>query len=303
MSSMPVSNRTRFSFAHPVLVAGLLLLAVPFSGFAQQRIIVNPTFVQRFQRDGGGALPDYSATPFPGNFCIAGSCFRYLGDANCVKPSGIPVDTQGCIVGWITTDPYDAYNRTDLQDGYISEPIQIGIGPNVEGLYVPSGAAELNAENAGRLYQKVCLAGGEKIPFSYSLGDPVSTGANDSQARFGVFLNNTAYPGAPADGLNPPFSTAVVNSLIVSTQTMEKQEGNVYAPAAGGLYQIGFEAVQPPSGAFGNYIANLSITLQPLVDFAVPSVPITITEGQSSFLLAKPPASNRQGGRSSVVTG
>ncbi len=274
-----VSRCGRFSFAPPSLVAGLLFLVFSLNAFAQQRIIVNPTFVKRFQRD-GTAMPDYN-TSVPNSSCSpAGSCIRYLGDARCLTPTNTPVDNQGCMAGWISTDPYDGNTRSPfIQNGNIKEPTQIGLGPMVEGLNVPNGAAELNAENAGRLYQIVCLAGGEVIPFSYSLGDPTSTLANSSQARFGVFMNNTTYPGTPAG------PSSVANSTVVSTQTMVAQTGSVTAPAAGGLYQLGFEAIQPSSGAVGNYIADVSITLKPLVDFAAPAV--QITEGQSDFLLVR----------------
>jgi len=269
----------RSSFVRPVaLVTGLLLLAVS-TGFAQQRVIVNPTFVKRFDRS-GAAMPDYSAS-VPNSFCSqVGSCLRYLGDARCLTPTKTPVDTQGCMAGWITTDPYDDNALFPaVQDGNIKAPTQVGIGPNLEGLSVPNGSAELNAQNPGRLYQIVCLAGGEVIPFSYSLGDPNSTGANSSQARFGVFVNNTTYPGTPAG------PSSVASSTIVSTQTMVPQTGSVTAPATAGLYQIGFEAIQPASGATGNYIADVSITLKPFVDFATPT--LQLTEGQSGFLLVR----------------
>jgi uncharacterized repeat protein (TIGR01451 family) len=261
------------------LVAWLLFLVVPIEGLAQQRIIVNPTFVKRFQRD-GTAMTDYNAA-VPNSSCSpAGSCIRYLGDAKCLPPTNTPVDNQGCMAGWISTDPYDGNIRSPaIQNGNIKEPTQIGIGPMVEGLNVPNGAAELNAENAGRLYQIVCLASGELIPFSYSLGDPSSTFSSSSQARFGVFVNNTTYPGTPAS------PSSVANSTIVSTQTMVPQTGTVTAPAAGGLYQIGFEAIQPSSGVVGNYIADVNITLKPLIDFSAPA--LQIIEGQNGFLLVR----------------
>ena len=270
----------RTSFASSVaVITGWLLFAVSSGCFAQQRIIVNPTFVQRFQRD-GTAMADYTAS-VPNSFCTQpGSCLRYLGDARCLTPTNTPVDTQGCMAGWITTDPYDDDALAPfVQDGHIKAPTQVGIGPNVEGLDVPDGSAELNAHNPGRLYQIVCLAGGEVIPFSYSLGDPNSTGPGASQARFGIFVNNSNYPGTQAG----PGSVQI--SSVVSTQTMVPQSGSVTAPAAAGLYQIGFEAIQPASGTQGNYIANVSITLKPLVDFAAPS--LEITEGQSGFLLVR----------------
>jgi uncharacterized repeat protein (TIGR01451 family) len=181
------------------------------------------------------------------------------------------------MAGWITTDPYDGNDRNGfVQNGFIKAPTQVAIGTNVEGLSIPNGAAELNAETAGRLYQKVCLAGGEVIPFQYSLGDPVSTGTGSSRARFGIFLDNTNYPGT---------ALSFVDSLPVLTQTMVAQSSSVIAPAAGGIYQIGFEAVNPPSGAVGNYITDVSITLKPLVDFSTAAV--LVTEGQSGFLLLR----------------
>jgi hypothetical protein len=209
-------KRTTSSLAHPVWIAGLLLLVLAVQGFAQQRVIVNPTFMQRFQRD-HTPLPDYNCS-VPSASSVSG-CFRYLGDAQCKDPGPghTPVDDQGCMAGWSSTDPYNGNDRSpDIQDGYIKEPTQVGFGTNVEGLNVPNGAAELNAENAGRLYQKVCLADGEVIPFSYSLGDPVSTFSDFSQARFGIFLDTTDYPGT---------AVSTADSSVVSTQTMMPQSG------------------------------------------------------------------------------
>ncbi|HEX2222685.1 MAG TPA: DUF11 domain-containing protein [Thermoanaerobaculia bacterium] len=289
MSSLP-SRTFRWGrsllAARVAMITGILLVAAASETLAQQRIIVNPTFVQRLGR-GGEALPDYNAS-VPKSFCTEpGSCFRYLGDARCLTPTHTPVDSQGCMAGWITTDPYDD-DALDpfVQDGHIKAPTQVGIGPNVEGLNVPDGSAELNAHHPGRLYQIVCLAGGEVIPFRYSLGDPTSTGTRDSQARFGIFENNTSYPGNAAG--------SVVTSSVVSTQTMVPQVGSVTAPAIPGLYQIGFEAVQPDSGTQGNYISDVSITLKPLVDFAAPAV--QILEGQSGFLLVRVNGTVPEGG-------
>ena len=273
------SERERSSFARPVVLTVVLLFLVVSSGFAQQRIIVNPTFVKRFSRSiPPTVLPDYSPSVTPSVcFPSPGGCLRYLGDARCLPPTNTPVDTGGCMAGWITTDPYDGNGRSGfVQNGHVKAPTQVGIGLNVEGLSVPNGSAELNAENPGRLYQIVCLAGGEVIPFSYSLGDPTATNAASSQAKFGIFADNTNYPGT---------TLSVVNSTVVSTQTMVPQTGSVTAPVAGGLYQIGFEAIQPASGANGNYIADVSITLKPLVDFNAPAV--QVTEGQNGFLLVR----------------
>lgn len=276
-ASVPTCGRS--SSAHQVVLMAGLLLAVSSNAFAQQRIIVNPTFVKRFARN-GTPLPDYSAS-VPNSFCTQpGSCLRYLEDAKCELPSNTAdVDTQGCMVGWRTTDFYDSNAREPfVQDGHIKAPTQVGIGTNLEGLNVPNGSAELNAENPGRLYQIVCLAGGEVIPYSYRLGDPTSTPSASSQARFGVFKNDTTFPGMAAG------PGSVDDSTVVSTQAMVLQTGSVTAPPDAGLYQIGFEAVQPGAGATGNYISDVTITLKPLVDFA-PALPIP--EGQSGFLLVR----------------
>ncbi|HYR28282.1 MAG TPA: hypothetical protein VEU30_07425 [Thermoanaerobaculia bacterium] len=123
----------------------------------------------------------------------------------------------------------------------------------------------------------MCLAGGEVIPFSYSLGNP--QGPPASQARFGIFLDNTNYPGNDAG----PFSAA--DSTVVVAQVMTPQSGTVTAAVVGGLYQIGFEAIQPASGNGGNYITDVSITLKPLVDFS--SANEAVGEGGSGFLLVR----------------
>ena len=270
-------QRAQSSFARPSLIAGLLILGVSLPIFAQQRVIVNPTFMQRFQRD-GTPLPDYNCSVH-GSFPTASGCVRYLGDALCRTPgrtpSNTPVDTQGCMAGWITTDPFNGFN-TFVSDGYIKAPTQPSIGTDVGGLNVANGSAELNAENPGRLYQIVCLAAGETIPFIYSLGNP--QGAAASQAKFGVFDNSTVFPGNSAPG-------SFANSSVVMARVMTSQSGTITAPATAGLYQIGFEAIQPSMGAVGNIIANVNITLKPFVDF--PDLPLQILEGQTGFLLVR----------------
>ena len=261
---LPQRNSRAVSSRLVAALAAVVIALLTQTADAQQRVILNKDFVQRVTR-AGVALPDYLGTTAQsgvnGTFCSAGdtSCLNYIGDARCLTPTNSPEQTRGCTVGWLTTDPFDGL-RASVADGNVKAPVQIARGPAVEGLNLSGGGAELNAENAGRLFQNVCLAANESIPFSYVLGDPNSTGGSASQARFGIFSNSGAtaftYPGTPA---------SVVNSTVLQGISAA-QSGTVTAPATGGIYQIGFEAVQPPTGAVGNYISGVSITLTPLID-------------------------------------
>jgi len=233
---------------------------------AQQRVILNKNFVQRVTR-AGVALPDYLGTTAQNGtsntYCTGpggtSSCLVYIGDARCLLPTNAPEQTRGCTVGWLTTDSFDG-TQSAASNGNVKAPVQIARGPAVEGVDLSNGGAELNAQNAGRLFQNVCLAPNESIPFSYTLGDPTSTNTSPSQARFGIFANSGAnafaYPGTPV--------SVVTSTAVQSTSAL--QSGTVTAPAAGGIYEIGFEAVQPAGGAYGNYITGVSIALKPLVD-------------------------------------
>src|ERR1043166_2266935 len=128
---------TRVRFEGPrcgrsIVAVAVLFLVFAVSADAQQRIIVHPNFIQRFSRN-VTALPDFSTSVLP-HFCTAAnSCLRYLEDARCLSPSHTPIDSGGCMAGWITTDFYDSNARNGfVQDGYILHPTQVGIGTNLE---------------------------------------------------------------------------------------------------------------------------------------------------------------------------
>ncbi|WP_175488932.1 prealbumin-like fold domain-containing protein [Lysobacter sp. cf310] len=276
------------------LLAVLLLggaAALPVS--AQQRVILNRNFIQLKNGVDGAFERDYttSTVTFSQNFCTStNSCLKYFNDARCVTPPD-PQPTLGsqlCVIAWETTGglvtqttPPDVVvppvgnvgPSAGVTNGNISHPIQLGITnglANLEGALVPTGSAELNAHVPGRIYQNICLAAGESIPFTFELADPTSTDANlgantASQARIGIWPANSGFPATPISQFTS-LTTNTAGPPALATFIAVGVGETLPGPATGGIYQIGLESVLPATSAFGNYIRNVNITLQPLVD-------------------------------------
>ncbi len=92
-----------------------------------------------------------------------------------------------------TTDTYDDNIFPSLQNGHIQAPIKVALGSPWEGLDLARGGAELNGPRASRVYQKICLGGGEEFNFRYQLGNP-DTHASFSQVRIGLFKDDGSFP-------------------------------------------------------------------------------------------------------------
>lgn len=267
------------------VTAALAFLMGASAAQAQQRIILNQDFVE-LKNSAGVSIGAFDSQ-HPVLFCTAGpqtgrlttsqagvgSCLRYVNDSRCEAPSQGPADSDICVVGWETTDS-EVFNN-GVSSGYIAHPIQIGISQGsdlLEGLSVPNGSAELAAESNSRLYQNVCMAANESIPYSFEIGDPLSTNrrraVNNSQAEIGIYaLGSTLGSAAFDSALSPE----------VSTQTFATATGTLTAPATGGIYQLGFEGVQFRAPSFGNYLRNVQLALPALFDMGGPNTQVTDT--------------------------
>lgn len=250
------------------IITFLLLGFLQFSqtAHAQQRVIINQNFIEL--KNSAGTLLGSFNSQYPNMFCTpggilttpsptgTGNCLRYVNDSRCEAPIGGPADTDICVVGWETASP-EIHNGA-VSKGFIAHPIQIGITTNglLEGVSAPAGSAELNAEVPNKIYQNICLASGESIPFSFDLADPNATRSEASQASIAIWPLNSGFP------------TAALNSFTsspVNTRAFQTFSDTLTAPAAAGVYQVGFEAVTP-TGASGNYLQNVNIQLAPLID-------------------------------------
>ncbi len=182
------------------------LLALDVS--AQQRVILNPNFIQRFDRATHQPIADYDTSVRPGICTESGgknNCLRYLGDARCLPPTAPrpPADGGGCVVGWRTTDSWDGYfppadsgdpDRA-LLGRTLAGPDRGVAGETFDGsMNFQNGAAELTAVNSARLYQVLCLAAGEKIQIRFSLYDPLGTGPEPSRMKFESFRIRSSTP-------------------------------------------------------------------------------------------------------------
>ncbi len=128
--------------------------------------------------------------------------------------------------------------------------------------------AELNAEEASALYQKVCLFRGEN--FSWSFQHAARDGA-DERAEFLI--------GTVADnvGGNATYQVTSLQSIHISsvgttypgrwvTRTGTATVGDKIS-ATGGIYSFIFRATNGPN--YGNLLDNIILNLKPAVEFSV----------------------------------
>lgn len=201
---------------------------------------------------------------------------------------------EAAIPGWTTNHPVQLAGFNSCtpvlgpSPGRIIELWHLG-GAGFAGGPVTSRAgtthAELNAEQASRLYQNVCLVNGEAVAWRLS-----------HRSRYGTTA--TAY-----DVMQFAIDTSVVATLSSSTlSTFAPPVSGVFggtatgAPAPNGwtdytgsfvytgptgIRQFGFEAISAQGGVTqGNFVDEIQITLLPYVEFG-PATSITTPEGGS----------------------
>lgn len=184
------------------------------------------------------------------------------------------------VTGWTTT------HFSAISNGTCLSPPSGETGPLIElwsngFIGVPSRAgnnfAELNAQQASRLFQGVCLAAGEQVRWqlSHRARDPGGTGIDvmsfniDSAAnQVGRFATNTAGGGtvqACGGGLVGSASCAAPTT----TNTWADYTGTFTWNGTSGVHNFGFEAISTSTGnnSVGNLLDEIQIFLTPYLEF------------------------------------
>ncbi|WP_408951598.1 OmpA family protein [Lysobacter sp. Hz 25] len=191
----------------------------------------------------------------------AGGCLRFLADS--------------VVPGWVTTEPVrSGLNTTDCQGVPIAgasatgRPLELwaggfaGIPPRAGTTFV-----ELNAFNAARLRQDVCLLNGETVDWNASHRG--RSGTDVMEFKIG------AIPIARMATANDGSSSSITPFL--GTADTPIQAGNGWVDYGGvfsytgatGTVDLGFEAISAAGGVTqGNFLDNIRVNLRPFVEFA-----------------------------------
>lgn len=164
------------------------------------------------------------------------------------------------IDGWYTNHP-DA--------GGVEHPIEhwesgFNSVPSQEGNFF----VELNAYQPSRLYQIVYLVNGETIEYSYYHRKRI---ANQTETiEFSIYSQ---------DGATKLYTMST--NTASGTGQWDHGTGSFTFAGSTGIYQIGFEATSPSTGGSGNFLDNINIGLDGLVEFSHDEV--TVNEGNNSY--------------------
>lgn len=229
-------------------IAGLLILVSATSAHAQvQRTFVNPSF----------ELPDTGTT----------SCLSFVTDAQ--------------VPGWSTTHP------SGTGDGGCGIPA--ATGPLIElwansflGVPARSGKnhAELNAHQASRMYQTVCLVNGETINWRLShRGRQSATIADQMDFNIGPTATGATtriVRASDASDGNPGSASMCITggtcTRAAGPNGWGDYSGSFVWNGGNGNQTIGFQAIfSAPSNtdpSVGNFLDDIQITLQPYIEFS-----------------------------------
>jgi len=159
--------------------------------------------------------------------------------------------------------------------------------------------AELNAEDASRIYQNVCLAAGELVGWRFShRGRQSASTADVMEFRIGATAGTSRVvrAGTQSDGDGgyvTCFGTSSADGNVSSNSCASTAAGNGWRDYAGqftwqgttGTQAIGFEAVSAAGGpTIGNFIDDIQMTLRPFVELTTASA--TAREGATNTLPA-----------------
>src|SRR5690606_18608225 len=141
--------------------------------------------------------------------------------------------------------------------------------------------AELNAQQASRIYQNVCMATGEQVTWSFlhrgrSGGIDVAEFNIDNTSNT-VVTARTSSGGTtsytPADcTLNEGGVSSGSCSAPALVGSWRRYSGTFTWTGSSGVHNVGFQAISAAGGStVGNFIDDVRFTLRPYVEFSAPS--------------------------------
>lgn len=197
--------------------------------------------------------------------------------------------------GWVTNHTNNVVQGSCTLAGFptgaaITQPIEYWRGPNFGGLPPRAGNqhAELNAHEASRLSQTICLTPGEQIDWSLSHRGRNSATVPDTMSfNIDSLANSIAVVATTTNGggLEPscPDSGGVDNvscTFAAGPNGWRDYSGSFIWNGTAGNHNFGFQATDGVGS--GNFLDQIQVTLRPYVDFNPSS--FSTREGQAASL-------------------
>lgn len=204
------------------------------------------------------------------------------------------------VTGWNTTHPSRATGGCGIVANPANGPIIELWGNSFNGTPARAGKqhAELNADQASRIYQNICLTTGDVIGWrlshrgrdSASTPDVMSFGINASGSNGVGVTSEIARIGTTNNGTDrvdtggtPSSATQGTLSIGGTANGWRDYSGSFTYSGATGVQQVGFAAVSSSGGiSLGNFLDEIQVTLRPYIEFDAANY--TVREGQSAGL-------------------
>lgn len=183
----------------------------------------------------------------------------------------IPSDN---VPGWETTHPAGATSGTCTMSGLLTTGGLIEMwSTGFSSVNARDGRnfVELNANQASRLYQRICLVNGETVGWQFShRGRSSATTRDVAEVKIGA-STSVAQVGTTSDGsINTPVAyLGTINTPPSPNGGWRDYSGSFpYTGATGGT-NFGFESISGAGGVTqGNFLDNVQLNLTPFVDFS-----------------------------------
>ncbi|ALN86916.1 conserved repeat domain protein [Lysobacter capsici] len=204
------------------------------------------------------------------------------------------------VTGWNTTHPSGVTGGCGVVGNPASGPL-IELWGNSFGS-VPARAgkqhAELNASQASRIFQNICLTNGEVISWrlshrgrnSATTPDVMSFGINAIASTAVAVDSQIARIGTTNNGSDRVDTAGTASSATQGTLTIgatsngwRDYSGSFTYAGGSGVQQVGFAADSSSGGiSLGNFLDEIQITLRPYIEFVATNV--ATREGQAAVL-------------------
>ncbi|MEH6417642.1 hypothetical protein [Pseudomonas sp. CGJS7] len=219
-----------------------------------------------------------------------------LGTGACVGFFAGPAQ----VTGWNTTHPSGVAGGCGLVGNPATGPIVELWANSFNSTPARAGKqhAELNASQASRIFQNICLTNGEVISWrlshrgrnSATVPDVMSFGINASGSTTTPVTSEIARIGTTNNGTDRVDTSGTASSASQGSLTIggtsngwRDYSGTFTYAGTSDVQQVGFAAVSSSGGiSLGNFLDEIQITLRPYVEFDATSY--TTREGQTAVL-------------------
>ncbi|MFN5929570.1 MAG: RCC1 domain-containing protein, partial [Roseiflexaceae bacterium] len=285
----------------------VLIALVPALMFARQSAVLDSAAIMRVP-----SLPQVVPTTSNPTINVANGGVRTMQNTSfeqygtCTPPmtswSTIRMENM---FGWKTTQPFQIENCSAVSRGGSYRVIEVqpaslyGYTPEHGAVY-----AELNAYNAGMVYQTLCVQNGDTFEFSFAhhaignrtdiaefrLGIPTGLDAGsvaaDGYSRQVLRASTTVAGGITTAVAQTTYTGTVANSAVISANKWGVYSGTHSLPNTGwsGLRNVGFTAVAGAAPTGGNALDAITLGITPLIDLGT-SRDRTALEGASATAL------------------